>query len=106
MRILLDANVPRVLRNLLPGHDIRTGAEMSWSTLASGILVDAAEQGGFEAIIAADQSFCLQVNINSRSLALIFFRPITGRLFRAAGRLLSWRCNKHGRDRGSVRTSV
>ena len=71
MRILLDQNVPRALRNLLPGHDVRTAAEMSWSTLVNGILVDAAERAGFEAIITADRSFRFQVNISTPSLAVI-----------------------------------
>jgi hypothetical protein len=71
MRILFDQNVPRALRNLLPGHDVRTAAEMGWSTLANGILVDAADRGGFEAIITADRSIRLQVNISSRRLAVI-----------------------------------
>jgi hypothetical protein len=71
MRILLDQNVPRALRNLLPGHHVRTAAEMGWSTLVNGILVDAAERAGFEGIITADRSFRLQVNISARSLAVI-----------------------------------
>jgi hypothetical protein len=57
MRILLDQNLPRALRTLLPGHDVRTAAEMGWSTLVNGVLVDAAERGGFEAIITADKNF-------------------------------------------------
>ena len=71
MRILFDQNVPRTLRNLLPGHDVRTAAEMGWSTLVNGILVDAAERGGFEAMITADRSLRFQVNISARSLAVI-----------------------------------
>ena len=71
MRILFDQNVPRTLRNLLPGHDVRTAAEMGWSTLVNGILVDAAERGGFEAMITADRSFRFQVNISARSLTVI-----------------------------------
>jgi hypothetical protein len=71
MRILFDQNVPRVLRNLLPGHDVRTAAEMGWSTLVNGDLVDAADRGGFEAIITADKNFRSQVDITSRGLAVI-----------------------------------
>jgi predicted nuclease of predicted toxin-antitoxin system len=71
MRILLDQNVPRALRTLLPGHDIRTSAEMGWSNLMNGVLVDAAERAAFEAIITADRGFRFQVNISSRSLAVI-----------------------------------
>ena len=71
MRILFDQNVPRALRNLLPGHHVRTAAEMGWTTLANGGLVDAAERAGFEAIITADQNFRFQVDISSRGLAVI-----------------------------------
>jgi predicted nuclease of predicted toxin-antitoxin system len=71
MRVLLDQNLPRALRTLLPGHDVRTAAEMGWSTLANGVLVDAAERGGIEAIITADKNFRFQVNISSRNLAVI-----------------------------------
>jgi amidase len=39
MRILSDQNVPRALRNLLPGHDVRTGRSRraSWSTARSPV---------------------------------------------------------------------
>ena len=71
MRILFDQNVPRALRNLLPGHDVRTAAEMGWSILANGDLIDAAERGGFEAMITADRNFRFQVDISSRNLAAL-----------------------------------
>jgi predicted nuclease of predicted toxin-antitoxin system len=71
VRILFDQNVPRALRNLLPGHDVRTAAEMGWSTLSNGILIDAAERAGFEAMITADRNFRAQVDISSRNLAVI-----------------------------------
>jgi len=71
MRILFDQKVPRALRNLLPGHDVRTAAEMGWSTLMNGVLVDAAERAGFEAIITADRNFRFQINISARILTVI-----------------------------------
>jgi hypothetical protein len=71
MRILFDQNVPRALRNLLPGHDVRTAAEMGWSTLLNGALVNAAEQAGFEAMITADQNFRFQVDISSRIAGIV-----------------------------------
>jgi hypothetical protein len=71
MRILFDQNVPRALRNLLPGHDVRTAAEMGWSTLANGDLIDSAESASFEAIVTADRNVRFQVDICSRALAVI-----------------------------------
>jgi predicted nuclease of predicted toxin-antitoxin system len=71
MRILFDQNVPRALRNLLPGHSVHTAREMGWSNLVNGLLVDAAERAGFEVIITADRSFRFHVNITARNLAVI-----------------------------------
>ena len=71
MRILFDQNMPWALRNLLPGHDVRSAWEMGWSGLRNGLLVDAAERAGFEAIITADKSFRFHVNITARNLAVI-----------------------------------
>jgi len=71
MRVLFDQNVPRDLRHLLPSHDVHTADEMGWSTLANGLLVDAAERAGFEAIITADRGFRFHVNISARNLAVI-----------------------------------
>jgi predicted nuclease of predicted toxin-antitoxin system len=71
MRILFDQNIPRALRNLLPGHDVHTAAEMGWSALRNGDLIDAAEQAGFETIITADKNFPFQLNISSRKLSII-----------------------------------
>jgi hypothetical protein len=44
---------------------------MGWSTLVNGLLVDAAERAGFEAIITADRSFRSHVNISAHNLAVI-----------------------------------
>jgi hypothetical protein len=71
MQILFDRDVARALRNLLPGHDVRTAAEMGWSTLSNGILIDTAERAGFEAMITDDRNFRAQIDINSRNLAVI-----------------------------------
>lgn len=35
MRILLDESLPRPLARLLPGHEVRTVAEMGWSGIES-----------------------------------------------------------------------
>src|SRR5215472_1690675 len=65
------AIVPRALRHLLPRHDVQTADEMGWPTLANGLLVDAAERAGLEAIITADRGFRFHVNISARNLAVI-----------------------------------
>jgi len=46
MRILLDACVPRGLRNSLSGHEVRTAPEMSWGAFARA--VDRVAQAAYE----------------------------------------------------------
>ena len=44
MRVLFDQGTPVPLRNYLPEHKVATAAEMEWSTLSNGELLDAAER--------------------------------------------------------------
>ena len=71
MRILLDENVPRPLRGILPGHDVRTAPEMGWAGHTNGQLLDEAEKAGFDAIITSDQNFVSQQNLTGRNIAVI-----------------------------------
>ena len=39
MKVLLDACVPRPLRQFLPDHTVRTAQEMGWGRLKNGALL-------------------------------------------------------------------
>ena len=41
MRILFDKGTPVSLRNYLGEHEVATAAEMGWTTLSNGELLDA-----------------------------------------------------------------
>ena len=71
MKVLLDQNAPRGLRQVLTGHDVRTALQMGWDVLGNGELIDAAEQGGFDVMVTADQNLQYQQNLTSRRLALV-----------------------------------
>jgi hypothetical protein len=73
MRILLDENIPRPLRGILTGHDVRTVPEMGWAGYLNGRLLDEAEKAGFEAFITGDQNFAFQQNLAGRNIAVIIF---------------------------------
>jgi hypothetical protein len=70
-RILLDANMPRGLRGLLPDHDVQTARQMGWDRLTNGDLLSAAESAGFDATITADRNIRHQQNLAGRKIALI-----------------------------------
>jgi Domain of unknown function (DUF5615) len=73
MRILLDENIPRPLRGILTGHDVRTVPEMGWAGYLNGRLLDEAERAGFEALITGDQNFGFQQSLAGRTIAVIIF---------------------------------
>src|SRR6478735_2288486 len=71
MRVLFDQNIPRSLRQFLPGHDIHTAAEMGWSALSNGLILDAAEAAGFHVMITADRNMQHQQNMTGRRIAVL-----------------------------------
>jgi Domain of unknown function (DUF5615) len=70
MRLLLDENVPRVLKSLLDDHEVATVQERGWAGIQNGDLVDKAE-GSFDALITADRQLRYQQNLANRRLAIV-----------------------------------
>ena len=70
MKVLLDACVPRPLRQLLPDHTIHTAQEMGWGQLKNGDLLQAVEPQ-FDAFLTSDQNLKYQQNIAGRKLAIL-----------------------------------
>ncbi len=71
MKVLLDHNVPKRLRQFLFGHDVRLAREMGWAELSNGDLLASAEKQGFDVMVTADKNLSYQQNLQSRNLALI-----------------------------------
>jgi hypothetical protein len=70
-RVLLDHCVPRPFGGLLVGCTVATAAEMGWTRLTNGELLDAAQAAGFEVLITADKNLRYQQNLATRQLAII-----------------------------------
>jgi hypothetical protein len=62
MIILLDACVPRPLRNFLRPHAVHTAQEMGWGQLKNGALLKE-EEPRFDVFITSDQNLRYQQNI-------------------------------------------
>jgi len=72
LRILFDHNVPAGARLLLPGHEVRTFAEMNWPPqLENGELLSAAEATAFDVPVTSDQNIRYQQNLRDRKLGLV-----------------------------------
>ena len=71
MRILFDNGTPRQLRRQLFGHEVETAMELGWDTLANGVLLDRAEEAGFEVLITTDQGIRYQQDMSNRRVAVV-----------------------------------
>ena len=71
MKILFDQGVPRPLRRYLVGHLVNTASEQGWSTLENGVLLDRAEEDGYQLLITTDQSLRHQQNFAGRKIAIL-----------------------------------
>ena len=91
MRILLDESRPRPLARLLPGHEVRTVAEMGWSGTRNGPLLTLAA-ADFDVLLTADQNLEYQQNLRALPIAVAVLvaasnrieslRPLTPELLR------------------------
>ncbi len=71
MLVLFDQGTPVPLREFLTGHTIRTAAEQHWTTLANGLLLDAAEAAGFDLLLTTDKNIRYQQNLAGRGIAIV-----------------------------------
>ncbi len=70
MKVLLDACVPRPLRDKLPGYNCKTAQEMKWAAIKNGALLRRAE-AHFDVLITSDKNIKHQQNLTGRKLAII-----------------------------------
>lgn len=70
MRVLLDECVPRKLRRELPGHEVRTVAEMGWDGTKNGaLLLRAARE--FDVLLTVDSNLEFQQDTRTLPIAII-----------------------------------
>lgn len=73
MRVLLDECVPRKLRRELPGHDVKTVAEMGWSGTKNNALLRLAA-AEFDVLLTVDQGISYQQDLLGLDLALVIVK--------------------------------
>jgi hypothetical protein len=71
VKILFDHNLPRRLREHLPGHEIRTTREMKWEQLRNGVLMSIAAAAGFNVFVTIDKQIEHQQNLAALTLAVV-----------------------------------
>jgi hypothetical protein len=76
VKVLLDENLPHLLRNNLGDHDIFTVRYKGWAGLKNGELLKTAEDDGFEAFITGDQTLSYEQNLTGRRVAIVVLSSI------------------------------
>src|SRR6185312_6896153 len=78
-RILLDENLPRLLKRELSGHEVRTVAEVGWAGIKNGKLLRLAE-AEFDIFVTADQNLSYQQPLKSFQLGIVVLKARTTKL--------------------------
>ncbi len=86
MKTLPYNNVPRLLRDNLPRHQVDVVLQFGRHTLSNGELLDRAESEEFQLLITADLRIPYQQNLSSRNIAVL---NITGNRRRHVSRALT-----------------
>ncbi len=81
MNIVLDECIPRQLRHLLPGHNVRTVRELGASGLVNGeLLARIAQTSGCDVFITGDRNMPFQQSLTSRPFAIVILRARSNRI--------------------------
>jgi hypothetical protein len=80
LKVLFDHNVPKRFRREIFGHEVSTTREMGWSTLAHGVLLKAAAQGGFGAFMSIDKKLEHEQNLKLLPLPVIVIDSVSNTL--------------------------
>jgi hypothetical protein len=70
MRLLLDECVPKRLKRVLPGHDVKTVQDMGWAGIKNGALLKLAD-GQFDALVTVDQGLEYQQNLSGLTISIV-----------------------------------
>ena len=80
MKILLDHNLDRRLKNYLTEYETSTTQEQNWADTLNGELLTLAEENGFNVLLTADANIKNQQNLSNRKISILVLRAFNNRL--------------------------
>ncbi|MGI8788597.1 MAG: DUF5615 family PIN-like protein [Pyrinomonadaceae bacterium] len=80
MKILLDHNLDRRLKNHLTEHETVTIQERNWADVLNGELLTLAEENNFDVLLTADSNIKSQQNLSNRKISILILRAFNNRL--------------------------
>ncbi len=70
MRLLLDENLPKRLKQDFPEHEVFTVREKGWSSIKNGPLLELMLEEGFHALLTFDKNLQHQQNFTKYTLTV------------------------------------
>jgi predicted nuclease of predicted toxin-antitoxin system len=80
LKILLDHNLDRRLKNYLTEYETATTQEQNWADVLNGELLTLAEKNNFDVLLTADTNIKSQQNLSNRKIAILVLRAFNNRL--------------------------
>ncbi len=80
MKILLDHNLDRRLKNYLNDYETATTQEQNWADVLNGELLTLAEENNFDVLLTADANIKSQQNLSNRKISILVVRAFNNRL--------------------------
>ena len=71
MRLLLDENLPKRLKQDLAGHEVYTAADKGWTGVSNGKLLTLLSENNFDALLTFDKNLQYQQNFTKYTIAVI-----------------------------------
>ena len=71
MRVLLDENLPKRLKQDLKEHEIYTAADKGWTGISNGKLLELLIENKFDALLTFDKNLQYQQNFTQYAIAVI-----------------------------------
>ena len=71
MKLLLDENLPKRLKNHFPEHEVYTVRDCGWEGKTNGILLQLMLDNGFDALLTFDKNLKHQQNFNKYPLPVL-----------------------------------
>lgn len=75
MRLLFDENTPFSLARELVGHECAHVIRLGWRGIKNGVLLNRAEQAGYDILITLDDDMMPEQNMVNRKIAVVAVRP-------------------------------
>jgi predicted nuclease of predicted toxin-antitoxin system len=80
LKILLDHNLDRRLKNYLTHYETATTQEQTWADVLNGELLRLAEENNFDVLLTADSNIKSQQNLSNRKISILVLRAFNNRL--------------------------